>query len=240
MRNTITIAAFRRPDYLKQVLDSLTVALRFCPEFSPHVIVVGVDQFADGSRREDVLDVIREFGHQRLEVIEWNERLGINEHPRRLCMYAFSKLESDFNLHLEDDTVLSPDALSLAQWFFDGHSARRVLNLYSPSLTYDSPDELRLGSGFHAWGWGCNFNVWEKLSLHWNHRISYPIGWDWSVTDTMDLYGFATVHPVLSRVRNIGRLNGWHQTPEGYDRDFAGQVAAGNWDACKKWRLVTK
>ena len=41
--NTITICAYNRPDYLEQVLKSLYVALRLCPEFQVERIFIGVD-----------------------------------------------------------------------------------------------------------------------------------------------------------------------------------------------------
>ena len=105
--NTITICAYNRPDYLDQVLESLHVALRLCPEFRVERIFIGVDQGG-------VINPV-ECTDYNLEVVYWPEHLGVTEHPRRLLQYAFVERGSSFNLHLEDDTVLAPDAIRLVE-----------------------------------------------------------------------------------------------------------------------------
>ena len=80
---TITIAAYRRPEYLQQVLDSLAEALKFCPEFKADSIILGIDP--GGDVFENYMD-----WPPLLEIIRWPEHLGVNEHPRRLLQYAFN------------------------------------------------------------------------------------------------------------------------------------------------------
>jgi hypothetical protein len=217
---TITIAAYRRPEYLRQVLDSLQVALEYCPEFKPDQIVLGVDHGAE--------EWFTFASPHPVKVIKWPEHLGVNEHPRRLLQYAFMELGSDFNLHLEDDTVLSPDALRLAMWFQRTPNDAMTLSLYSASKAVAEPNKLRHRSDFGAWGWATSRAVWLRLlAPYWNYKRDLPIGWDWSISKLMAEKGLRAMEPDLSRVRNIGREKGTHQTPEGYDRDFAGQTWAG-------------
>jgi hypothetical protein len=218
---TITIAAYRRPVYLQQVLDSLSEALKNCPEFRPDSIILGIDP---GGHSE----IIKMDWPPLFEIIQWPEHLGINEHPRRLLQYAFMELGSDFNVHLEDDTVLSPDALRLALWFQRTPNDALTLSLHNPSYDYEHPERVYRTERFGCWGWACNRPAWMRwLSHYWNYKRELPIGWDWSISKLMAEKGMHSFAPSLSRVHNIGREGGQYQTPEGYDRDFAGQVWAG-------------
>lgn len=227
---TITIAAYRRPDYLKQVLESLDVAMLHCPEYQAGVIL-GIDPCGQSDPKETgecvkIAERLQDWQHGR--AILWPRHLGVDEHPRRLIQYAFQELDSDFNLHLEDDTVLSPDALNLALWYSKTPTFSEILSLYHPSTDDSRPDTVERIPGFSCWGWACQAAIWKDyLALNWNCKRSFPIGWDWSVTETMNKYGLRAVAPVLSRVKNIGRERGEYQTPEQHDKDFGGQVQAG-------------
>lgn len=219
---TITIAAYRRPEYLAQVLNSLSAALEYCPEFKPDRIILGIDLGGD-------LEIVpSEDWPFPAEIIRWPEHLGVNEHPRRLLQYAFMELGSDFNLHLEDDTVLSPDALRLAMWFQRTPNPASTLSLYSASKAVAENEIVRYRQDFGGWGWATTRAVWLRLlAPYWNYKRDLPIGWDWSISKLMAEKGLRAMEPSLSRVRNIGREKGTYQTPAGYDRDFAGQTWAG-------------
>lgn len=217
---TITIAAYRRPEYLRHVLDSLGAAMKYCPEFNPERIVLGMDHGGEES--------LAWTAPSSIEIVRWLEHLGVNEHPRRLLQYAFMELGSDFNLHLEDDTVLSPDALRLAMWFQRTPNDAMTLSLYGASKDFSEPNKLRHRSDFGAWGWATSRAAWLRLlAPYWNYKRDLPIGWDWSISKLMAEKGLRAMEPAISRVRNIGREKGTYQTPEGYDRDFAGQTWAG-------------
>ena len=217
---TITIAAYRRPEYLQEVLRSLEKALEYCPEFKPDHIILGIDPGGD-------LEV-EQRDHSPIEIIRWPEHLGVNEHPRRLLQYAFMELGSDFNLHLEDDTVLSPDALRLALWFEKWGYEALTLSLHSHSRDFENARRVYSTERFGAWGWACTRHAWTGwLSHYWNYKRELPIGWDWSISKLMAVENLHSLAPALSRARNIGREKGTYQTPEGYDRDFAGQTWAG-------------
>src|SRR5579863_2490962 len=222
---TITVAAYRRPEYLKQVLDSLTTALMYCPEYRP-TITIGIDPGAN--EFQEVCRVALDFEKATpgTSVIAWPKHLGVDEHPRRLLQHAFWEQKSPYNLHLEDDTLLSPDALRLALWF-DKEGRYDVLSLCHPSYECSRPGIIEKIPGFSCWGWACSDRVWRILTLGWNYRREQPLGWDWSMTDVINQCGLQSVAPVLSRVKNIGRERGEYQTPTQHDHDFEGQVQAG-------------
>ena len=219
--NTITICAYNRPEYLQQVLESLHVALRLCPEFQVERIFIGVDH---GGLTTPV-----KFDGYNLEVVYWPEHLGVTEHPRRLLQYVFIERGSSFNLHLEDDTVPAPDAIRLVEWFRSLiPDPAHILSLHSRSTHYCNPKGVITRPDFGVWGWATTSYVARKYILPWwNHRRTEPLGWDHSLTGVIERYSLKVLSPALSRVENIGREGGAHQTPEGWDTEMEGLVCAG-------------
>ena len=221
--NTITICAYNRPGYLQQVLESLHVALRLCPEFQVERIFIGVDHGG--------LTNPMEFPGYNLEIVYWPEHLGVTEHPRRLLQYVFIERGSAFNLHLEDDTVLAPDAIRLVEWFRSLiPDPAHILSLHSRSTdnAYLAPSLVMPRPDFGVWGWATTSYVARKYILPWwNHRRTEPLGWDYSLTGVIERYSLKVLSPALSRVENIGREGGAHQTPEGWDLEMEGLVCAG-------------
>jgi len=113
--NTVTVCAYNRPAYLNAVLQSLSCAAALAPDFNLKVFV-GIDP--GGDRQEEVTAVAKRWLCDPAEsLIVWPEHLGVSEHPRRFLQFVFTEAGSSFNLHLEDDTVLSPDAIRLCQWY---------------------------------------------------------------------------------------------------------------------------
>ena len=172
-----------------------------------------------------------EFDGYNLEVVYWPEHLGVTEHPRRLLQYVFIERGSSFNLHLEDDTVLAPDAIRLVEWF-RAHMPEpaHILSLHSRSTdnAYLAPSLVMPRPDFGVWGWATTSYVARKYILPWwNHRRTEPLGWDYSLTGVIERYSLKVLSPALSRVANIGREGGAHQTPEGWDLEMEGLVCAG-------------
>jgi hypothetical protein len=239
MTRTVTICAYNRPIYLDQVIGSLRRALSLA-SWRPDKIVVGVDP--GGQWQNDVVNIAAQ-APAPVEVIVWPEHLGVSEAPRRLLQYVFSELESAFNLHLEDDTVISPDALNLVDWYernLDAFWARGLLclTLHSPSSTHENKDVVYRRSDFGVWGWAMDFFRWRGyLSQWWNHRRYEPLGWDYSATDMLHRCNLQVAAPALSRVCNIGREGGTFQTPAGYDLDFAGKTWARSEDATADFKI---
>jgi hypothetical protein len=237
---SITICAYNRPEYLRAVLASLLNSLNTCPAYSKPHIVIGIDP--GGSRADQVRSVATSFisaVHPVLkpELIGWPEHLGVAEHPRRMLQHAYAERQSEFNLHLEDDTVLSPDALNLAEWFrSDRYKDPQLpipgqclcLSLFSRSTDLGTcPATVRFRPDFGAWGWCApHISWWLWFSHYWNMKRERPIGFDWSASLMMHRYELWALEPALSRVRNIGREAGEHQSPADYDRDTAGLVCA--------------
>lgn len=200
MTKTVSFCAYRRPDYEAQVLASLFPQVNH----RNYRFVPTYDSPAPNNRGCDAntfLSIQRAFDHG-----------------------------SDFNVHVEDDTVLSPDALALADWFL-AHPERDnyvLLNLFSRSTTCERPFDVVESARFTSWGWAITREKWETIiKPEWNQKNTiHPMGWDWSVGFTIQKHGLKTLHPVLSRVKNIGREGGTYETPDHHDEWTKGLVQA--------------
>jgi hypothetical protein len=215
---SISMTAYRRPEYEQQVMDSLDSQLTREWQYT----VLSRDHVAAVDHR------------------------GCDANTLRAIQQAFA-YGSDFNLHIEDDTVLSPDALDLCDWFYrlperDDYVLLNLLAHSKPCRHCDGnfrivPDDLcpycrpldvLESSRFNSWGWAITRGMWEKWLLpEWNAKNrTHPMGWDWSVGLTIQRHGLKTLHPALSRVKNIGRENGTYETPEHWDSWAKGLVAS--------------
>jgi len=220
MTRTITICSHRRPEYLEQVLESLAVALEYCPEYKPDRVLIGIDPEPYYGMHDRVVKIAAKSG---FESFVWPEHLGVSEHPRRLLQWIFEK--SEFNLHMEDDTVLSPDALRLCMWFLR-YPRPAILSLHS-AIDSNDPALVIKRADFGVWGWACRAYMWiDHIAPTWNHKREGKLGWDWSLSHTIYQRKLTVLSPVLSRVRNIGRELGCHQTPEGFDIEMEGATWA--------------
>jgi hypothetical protein len=210
---SISMTAYRRPEYENQVCKSLAPQLqrsawRFTPCFdAPPPCNRGCDA-------------------NTLAAISINFSRG-----------------SDFNLHIEDDTVLSPDALDLCDWFYrlPERDDYVLLNLFAHSKTLDRPLDVLESARFNSWGWAITRGMWEKWILpEWNaKKQTHPMGWDWSVGLTIQRHGLKTLHPALSRVKNIGRENGTYETPEHWD-SWAKDLVASPGGFGKEFRITER
>jgi hypothetical protein len=234
MSRSISMTAFSRPDYTLQALYSIAQTQGSC-EWPFFASVDGVDH----PDRDTVLlhqcHAVREVFRSRRPgfpgVHFQEERLGCDANTLQAIQTAFSA-GSDFNLHVEDDTVLSPDALELCDWFYRYPKRDDYACLCLHSLSHDEshPLELVEASTFCAWGWAITREMWERWFLpEWCAKKHHPRGWDWSMSLTMQKHGLKCLHPVLSRVKNIGRDQGEYETPEHHDEWTKGLVQSRGW-----------
>jgi len=213
--------AYRRPDYTEKALQ----ALRRC---------TGLDDFDHFSIFVDpgFPEVIRVCGDwaSRFPInamVHVNEaHLGVAENPFRAYSHVFDRLNSDFNVAIEDDAVLSVDALKLALCYFQHESSATsrysFLNLCDhydyrgngknignvpedPSLLAESTN---LSSPF---AWCFARHQWPFIQNNWDKNVGGLRGWDWSIRFAMRMEGKVALTPVLSRCQNIGERGGVHE-----------------------------
>lgn len=221
---TITLVAYKRPGYTEDSLLFLSNC-RGLEQFNR------LDLFIDPGD-DAVAEVCRSWIARmpiQTEVHVNEERLGVAGNPYRAYSTVFDQLGSDFNVAIEDDALLSPDALELALWFLENHCGPegryQFLSLCDhyqyrgPGRNLnDLPEDPALlaeTSNISApFAWCLPKRSWPFIKRHWNkNRLSIP-GWDWSIKFAMRMEGAVALTPVLSRCRNIGRFDGMHENSE--------------------------
>ena len=220
MIKTVVLFAFRRPEYTHRAL----VALTQCPGIQNYRVVVSIDgphQLSDATYA-----AVKPFAGD-VAIIRHRKHLGVADHPPAI----FDGLKSDCYVSIEDDCVLAPDALHLADWFFEHHARQYpFLSLGRASKTgWERPDDILETPVIESpWAWCFTRDSWHWIRPRWNCKTVAPTGWDWSLTYTMAVNQQTALAPVLSRATNIGRDGGTHGTPEWWDEHWAGNVYSGD------------
>jgi hypothetical protein len=213
---TITMTLFRRPGYTKIVLDSL-----FKNNLEGYELFVGIDQ---SEKASELVELVKNF--KQLSGIPVKYRInapkfGIHQNNYFLLDEAFSA-GSSFNVHIEDDTPLSPDAMNLAEWYRDNNPNSLLLNLFYRSKDDLNPLKLFKHRWFDPWGWACRKEQWERwIQPNW---MCDQRGWDWSINQIISKNDLYAVSPCLSRSCNIGKEDGIFTTPEVYEEVFKGLI----------------
>lgn len=222
---SITVTACRRPGYLRQVVESLREN-----DTDGYVLYMAVEP----KRVAEVLEVAREAGEfVETRVLVNRRRLGVRENPYNLLWYVFEHEGSEGNVYLEEDTIVSPDALRLASWYLDEVDKTRLLSLvlFNGDGDPQRPHDLFLGSEFHALGLVLTREQWRRWYRPFWHddgiarEVFGPFeqtGWDWAMRAVLRRHPeLRTLTPCLGRSNHIGRERGVHCTPEFHDANFA-------------------
>jgi hypothetical protein len=223
---SITLVAYKRPDYTAAVLEHLS-ACRGLDAFDRVLIFIdpGVDR---------VSEICRHWASRLpipAEAIVHPERLGVAGNPFHAYTHVFEELGAGFNVAIEDDAVLSSDALELALWFHDRYARQggryAFLNLCdhyeyrgegsnkggvpeNPALLAETSN---LSSPF---AWCLPGREWPFIKANWNRNSRSITGWDWSIRFAMRMEAKVALTPVVSRCRNIGALDGTHENRDTY------------------------
>lgn len=225
MKKTITITAWNRPAYLRQVLDSLRAN-----DCSGYELFVGVEP---SDRAEEIVKIVEAVDWMPRTVIRNPVRLGVRGNPYTLLDRVFSR-GSLLNIYLEDDVIVSPDAVRMANWYLETQGEREWLSLNF--LNYESypgiPCGIRAWQNFNALGMALRPFAWfHWFEPHWlDDEIAKRVwktstGWDWSITAFLKEHPeVRTLTPHLSRSNHIGREGGVHCQPEFHDLMFKNLV----------------
>jgi len=133
MKKTVTLVAFKRPEYTAKVLESLKAN-----NLEGYTLIMSLEPGHEETRR--VCETVDFMPH---EVIVQTQNLGVNWHNKTIYDYVF-RIGSELNVALEDDTPLSPDALDLANWYFENPELHNyaMLNCFSRSTNAERPADL--------------------------------------------------------------------------------------------------
>jgi hypothetical protein len=220
---TITITSWRRPFYLRQVIESLRQN-----DTTGYTLYVALEP----GGLPETLNVARsaaEFVDTRILVNSRN--LGVRENPFNLLTYVFEHEGSQGNVYLEEDTVVSADALRLVNWYFEKVDKSNLMSLHLFNYESDSEKlhDLFVGKEFNSLGIAMTREQWGRwYRSYWHDDVTtkkvFPdlIGWDWAMRAVLALHeDLATLTPRCVRSNHIGREGGVHCTPEFHDERFA-------------------
>lgn len=174
---------------------------------------------------DETLKICRKVDFMPCQLFVNPKRIGIHWNNKSLYERAFGN-GSEFNVAIEDDTPLSPDALDLANWFWSlpSRDDYLLLNLFNGSRSGNCPVDIEECDSFCPWAYCVTQEKYERLvAPHW---MCDDRGWDWSICAAMTRFGHKSLRPVLSRSRNIGKHEGTYCSPAIHEESFGGHVAS--------------
>ncbi len=217
---TITLPVANRPQYLKELLDSLR--RNNLDEFK---LFCGIEP-----KNDEVLNLCKNIDFVDKTIIINKKKLGVRKNPYNIIQTAFNT-GSQFNIHLEDDLIVSPDMINLANWYYDTFQLNSTLYTVYGLFAYDSnpgkPDQIIEISRFDGYGWCCFKQNWNQLfKKYWfndslGKKYYKKKGWDWAIQGAFKEFELKALKPILSRTNNIGREGGTFSTPLSHDKTFA-------------------
>lgn len=198
---TISIPTNDRPDYLRRVLSSISRADR-CEDW---VIAFSCEPNVEVRKFITSLSIPYYASFNSTRRGCWvNTFLAVD--------FAMS-IGSDFNLYLEDDVVISPDALVLCDEFARQLNHKDVLVLRRPhDAQTDQIDRVTpVISGLFGDGFAFSREMWPAIRAGWfSDKMAM---WDWSVQEYLISRSLEIVQwrPCVNRSQNIG-VQGTHTT----------------------------
>ncbi len=219
------MTAYNRLDYLTQTMEALEEAIAYVEE--PVFLVARVEP---SKVAEHVAAGIGSGMRGRYVTVN-DKRLGLGENTYAALTDAWAvadRMEEDFVLHLEDDFVVSPDALRLAAFMRDYYREARDVEYVGLGGTREATDweapNIRYCVKFSCAGWGTWREHWENVMRpNWPHAdglVKEGVRSEWAFS--VDKYGMMTKQavPVLGRITHIG-IEGTHSTQKFYDKGWA-------------------
>lgn len=211
MRRSITISAHKRPGHLRQVLETL----KQCDGFQGWQRPTVVCDFHE--LQSENVKVAKDLG---FTVNIMGANLGCNQSIRSCFDYGINSLDSDFHVHLEDDTVPTKGCLRWFEWASENLHRPTVASVLAYSrFPTGTASEYRLQQSDLSWGWGTWFGQWNTFfAPNWIPNDKKDMAWD---THIQKLLGYRMVaQPCISRIQNIGKENGTYCTdPDLYERE---------------------
>ena len=250
----IVIVAYNRPNYLRRVLDNLADCdgIEGYPVRSVRVpwyhstdrilnsrartqVHIFIDPADREETRETVKTVAKSFTASKItRVSTHSTRLGPHKNIRYAVNDAFESYDARFVIVLEDDVILSRDALMFMEYARDtfendtnvftatgyANNCHREHCVVDPAFRHRTTRRKH----FTPWFWGTWRDRWQEL-----HKSTWT-GWDvemnFELSETRSIVQKPNsglrgerveVFPIFSRANNIGFENGFHAhvyTPE--------------------------
>lgn len=215
----ITCCFWRRPVYTQMVLD----ALRACHGIGDYLLLIqqdGADHRGDIGQSQ-VRKICERIDFADARIISEDQHLGCNQNTRKALAAGFR--HSDYVIHVEDDILLSNDALKYFEWCRQFGSDPRLFiasawgypPAWKPSSSYAKPPTTDYDVSSSAWLWIWGFATWEDRwrdmdagwTNCWNDRDE---SWDCVLNERVR-GSRESLMPHTGRSYNIGDNDGTHR-----------------------------
>jgi len=205
------MAVHNRPDCLQRALEALGKA----EGHAGWRLFLSVEP----GRENVTWEIIESFKAMDVVVSSHSHVLGCDQNTFLAAALAMAA-GSDYNLHLEDDIVISRDALLLCDWLFRPENKREYNVLALRRLKEDASKPNRVApshDGLLGCGWAWCKEDWAEHIRHWwlyYERGMPGKGWDLAMPWMLDKFGYRQWRPWVNRSKSIG-YSGAH-TPDGH------------------------
>jgi len=210
---------FDRPHYLERVLNSL----KKNDLIGYDIFYINID-----SKNLNIIELCDSIDFIKTDIKINSTTLGVRKNPFDVISRAFDN-GSDFNVHIEDDSILSPDAFDLANWYYNNFNEDKYLLLSFCNYFNDDScpinkvveyDEfIAIGFCFFAFNW----YQWIRPNWFKDNIIKVNgVGWDWSIRSVIRKYKLKTITPLIPRSNHIG-ITGTYMTPKVQRELFGGK-----------------
>ena len=216
---TITLPVCNRPDYLKRVVSTIRNN-----DLNEYKLFIGAEPV-----NEEVIEICKSIDFIETNLVINKTKLGVRKNPFKTLQRAFDS-GSVFNIHLEDDVIISPDATLLANWYFS-YFKNNPCYMHYGFFNYESDDKFENKvteiNSFNGYGWCIFKSNWESLYLkEWFNdtlcsRMFGAYGWDHAMAAAYHVKGYKGIIPKYSRSQNIGREGGVYCSASFYDKTFS-------------------
>lgn len=208
---TISIPTNDRPDYFQRVVDSI-LAAEGAKEWT---LAIASEPCVE--IRQMVRRMALNMGLDRVEIRENPKKQGCRKNTFLAVQFA-KDLGSDFNLYLEEDTVISPDALTLCDQWLEKHLPGVLcLRRWHTAQDLNRPNEVVIqnNQGLLGDGFAFGMDLFPFLEKWWFLDDPKAGGkmWDWSVDYGLNLENIPQWRPLVNRSRNIG-VSGTHTSTD--------------------------
>lgn len=226
MKINIAISAYNRPEYSRRSLAAIVGAKGFSPE--KYSIYCSIDCDANGDVNPEVYNIYASYGGP-LTLETAPIKLGCNYNVKAALELAWEN-NPDFVLMIEDDVVISDDALMYIEWAAQQHKDDkpvRTIGLWgqecNPTLPLSEQDygKTTRQNFFTCWGWGTWRDRWDEMLATWTTGND-SINTSWDVIVSSHLGDRYEILPYISRAYNCGEHNGTHR-----GKAWPGVVASG-------------
>lgn len=226
----ITIAAWKRPNYFRQVIKSLEQA----DKVDEYSIWVSVD--GGHPDKQKMMNNIAKNSKLNIEMFLQKQNFGCAKNTWKILETGFKYSEQDYIIHLEDDIVVAKDFITFMEAALLHYKDNpRVFSVGASSenkKVHTDPEvakHVNRKQFFSCWGWGTWRRIWDEVSpgwfgIHWNSkrdntkqppqgeeflkviRKSDKGSWAWPMNSYWRKDRWE-VRPGIGRIFNIGRDN---------------------------------